>query len=374
MLAANTLGNSGQAAMHVTYHHPATSLEMPAGYTPPTKTIEEALSDSGIVAIHEHLDGSWTIYLSDTGGQMEFQEILPVLMSGPSLFFVVFPLHRDLNELFMIEYQLPDGQQSKPYQSTLTLKEAILQSLATIAAMHTFTYKGIGHENVEQKPKVVLVGTHKDKLDCATAQARIKEIDSNLQQTLKSMSYRDSLVEFASEDQLIFTVNNLAEEDDDFARIRERVNEIARYGGYEMGVPTHWLIFSFVIRALTSSVISIEECRKVAQQCGIGNSELTDALSQWFLHTKMGVIRYFPVGGLSDIVIIHPELLFNMITELFIKTFTFEKGRPVSEEFKKKGIFSFDSYERLKPTHDTLLTPLFIEFLKQLYTHCRSFS
>ena len=110
----------------------------------------------------------------------------------------------------------------------------------------------------------------------------------------------------------------------------------------------------------------MRECLKVAQECGIDSKdELIDAL--WFLHTKMGVIRYFPDGDLSDIVIIHPELLFNMITELFIKTFKFEIDRPMSEEFKKRGIFSFDAYKKFNTTHDTLLTPsLFIELLKQL--------
>ena len=32
----------------------------------------------------------WTIYLKDTGGQPEFQELLPALVSGPSLYFLFF--------------------------------------------------------------------------------------------------------------------------------------------------------------------------------------------------------------------------------------------------------------------------------------------
>ena len=370
MLAAKTYENkpagSGKLGTPLSFdNYQVASIEMPAGYVPPRETFESALSTDGIIALRRHLDSSWTLYLSDTGGQMEFQELLPLLVSGPSLFFVIFPLHRDFNELFTIEYQHPDGQRSKPYQSSLTLKEAILQSLATIAAMGTFTYKGLG-KDVQLKPKVLLVGTHKDLLSPATAEDEIRKIDGDLQEMVRS-HYREGLVEFASEDRFIFTVNNLAKSDDDFALIRSRVNTIAKLSEYQMSIPTHWLIFSLVIRSLTGRVVSYSECLKVAQQCGIDSEdELKEAL--WFLHTKMGVIRYFRYGDLSKIVIIDPQLLFDRITELIIKTFTFEKaGKLLCDEFKKKGIFSLEEFERINTTSDPLLThSRFLELLKHL--------
>lgn len=377
MLAANTCENKPvgrdristplSAAGRPTASPGRPSGEMPTSHALPRQTFENALSDGGVVALRQHLDGSWTLYLSDTGGQMEFQELLPLLVSGPSLFFIIFPLHRDLNEVFTIQYELPDGQRSEPYQSSLTLKEAILQSLATIAAMGTFTYKGKGH-GVELKPKVLLVGTHKDQLNPATAEDDIKTIDHELQQMIISTShYREGLVEFASENRLMFTVNNLAESDDDFSHIRSRVNVISEMNEYQMSIPTHWLVFSIVIRSLTDRVISYDQCYSVAQQCGIDSEkELKEAL--WFLHTKMGVIRYFPYGDLSKVVITDPQLLFDRITELIVKTFTFEKGgKLLCDEFKKKGIFSLNDFERISGIADPLLThPRFIELLKHL--------
>ena len=349
------------------YLFPVSNVSMPPGFVTPRQTFEGALRADGIDAIREHLDGSLSLYLSDIGGQMEFQELLPLLVSGPSLFFIVFPLHRDLNELFTIEYEDPDGQRSTPYQSSLTIKEAILQSLATIAAMGTFTYKGMGH-CAEQKPKVLLVGTHKDLLIPANAEEKVKKIDADLQQTITSMShYREGLIEFASEDQLIFTVNNLAEGDVDFALIRHRVNTIAQLSNYQLSIPTHWLVFSLVIRGLTNQVVSYSECLKVAQQCGIDSEEeLKEAL--WFLHTKMGMIRYFDYRNLRMIVVIDPQLLFDRITELIIKTFTFEKvGKLLCDEFKKKGIFSLEDFKRINTISDPLLThSRFLELLKHL--------
>ena len=374
MLAAKTYDNkpgSGRtAAKLASGGDPIASVpvEMPAGYIPPRETFESALSTDGIAALRQHLSGSWTLYLSDTGGQMEFQELLPLLVSGPSLFFIIFPLHRDLDELFTIQYELPDGQRSEPYQSSLTLKEAILQSLATIAAMGTFTYKGVGNDSVELKPKVVLVGTHKDLLNTTTVEKDIKKKDAELRQMITTKSYyRENLIESASKNQLMFTVNNLAEGDDDFAAIRARVNTIAKLSRYQMSIPTHWLIFSLVICSLSDRVISYDQCYKVAQQCGIDSKkELKEAL--WFLHTKMGVIRYFPYGDLGKIVIIDPQLLFDRVTDLIVKTFTFETaGTLLSDDFEKKGLFFLKDFEQINPTPDPLLTnSCFLELLKHL--------
>ena len=66
---------------------------------------------------------------------MEFQEVLPLLVSGPCMFFYTFRLDRDLNECYEIHYELPDGTTSDSYKSSMTTIEGIVQSLASIAAM-----------------------------------------------------------------------------------------------------------------------------------------------------------------------------------------------------------------------------------------------
>ena len=52
----------------------------------------------------------WTLYLTDSGGQPEFQELLPALVVGPCVFFVVLPLNKELNEKYKVEYMRPDNQ------------------------------------------------------------------------------------------------------------------------------------------------------------------------------------------------------------------------------------------------------------------------
>ena len=44
------------------------------------------------IAAKKRLKNQCTIYFTDTGGQLEFQEVLPAIISGPSIFLLVFNL------------------------------------------------------------------------------------------------------------------------------------------------------------------------------------------------------------------------------------------------------------------------------------------
>ena len=300
-------------------------------------------------------DKSWLVYLTDTGGQIEFQELLPVLVSGPSFFFLVFRLDHDLNQRFTVKYVRPNGTLSEPYLSTFTVKEALLQSLATIASM--VTYINRGGEQVPLISQVFFVGTHKDMV----SDQEIDRIDRALQQLVTTTGlYRKGIIQFGTESRMLLAVNNLSDNDSDVQLVRAAMERLGRQGGFNVRAPPSWLIFSLIIRQQEGRVLSYEQCFEVARQCGImTRGELNEAL--WFLHTKVGLIRHFQGEGLEDlqkIVIQDPQVLFDMITDLVVETFTFDKADPVvREDFKKKGIFPFSTFERISGNSGHLLTP-----------------
>ena len=300
-------------------------------------------------------DKGWLVYLTDTGGQIEFQELLPMLVSGPSLFFLVFQLHHDLNKRFTVEYVRPNGTLSEPYQSTFSVKEALLQSLASIASM--VVYINRGGEQVPLKSQVFFVGTHKDMV----SDQEIDCIDDALRQLVTSTGlYYEGIIQFGTESRMLLAVNNLSDDDSDVQLVRAAVERLGRQGGFNVRAPPSWLIFSLIIRQHEDRVLSYEQCFDVARQCGImTQGELNEAL--WFLHTKVGLIRHFQGEGLEDlqkIVIQDPQVLFDMITDLVVETFTFDKADPViREDFKKKGIFPFSIFERISGSSGHLLTP-----------------
>ena len=309
--------------------------------------LKQALQKKAFEDLQMHFQKSWSLYLTNTGGQIEFQEVLPLLVSGPSVFFFTFRLDRNLNDRYTIEYMHSDRKEAKPYISSLTTMEGIMQTLASISSMGTFIYEGLHKREEPLRPKVFLVGTHKDHLNSEEAGSCIKEIDQQLQDVIKSTSHYRKLIEFASETQMIFTVDNFSNSDSDFQNIRSAVERVVIRDEFQMTSPAHWLIFSLALRKLESPVVSYDKCFETAKEFNITDcKELDEALV--FIHSKMGLIRYFNFEDTKDIVITDPQYLFNKVTELIVDTFTFEKSHiSIIDDFKKKGIFSKSEFEKI---------------------------
>ena len=194
------------------------------------------------------------------------------------------------------------------------------------------------------------------------------KIDQKLQRCVRQthLIIQHSL-QFASdfdksrECQLMFTVNNLSVNDDDFQKIRFAVQQtVERKYRKEFTVkcPSSWLIFSLVLREKqkekqvcekyrlnpqkhkSNRVLRLEDAFKIAQECGISShDELIAALS--FIHSRLGLLRYYDVKDLDSFVIVDPQVLFDKITELIKETFV--KGiaeRKEIEDFCEKGIIS----------------------------------
>ena len=330
----------------------------------PDELFREAFQSSQKETIQALLEGCFTIYLTDTGGQPEFQELLAALIAGPSVFFLVFNLTSSLNDKYIVEYVRP-GSKVQPYVSSFTTKEVLLQSLASIACTCSHVRQG----NDEMKPiatKVVLVGTHKD----IASPEQIEAIQKELKQALEETDYhRQNMIVYASRDEPVVTVNNLDPEGKDICKVRAIIEKIAEDPAFQVSVPFPMLVLSLILRGLSDPVLSYQQCRSIADECGIKTpQELNAAL--WFLHTKLGVVRYFPhIRELREIVIRDPQIIFDRITDLISSTFTFEMaGQYREQQFQQTGIFTLNEIERLTATVDKLFTPArLIKLLEYLH-------
>ena len=81
--------------------------------------------------------------------------MLPLLISGPSIFFFVFRVDLDFQSKFTVEYRTGESEPINSYTSSITTEEALLQCLASVYAMDTY-----GDVRVKtHKPLVFIVGT-----------------------------------------------------------------------------------------------------------------------------------------------------------------------------------------------------------------------
>ena len=74
-----------------------------------------------------------SLQLLDTGGQPEFMEVLPLLLTCPSLIVLVFNMNIELTDRYTVEYLCPDGSKAVPYESSFTVEEVMLQALSSVS-------------------------------------------------------------------------------------------------------------------------------------------------------------------------------------------------------------------------------------------------
>ena len=335
-----------------------------AGLKSPLDIFKEALRSDKWATVEALIEGCIMLYFTDTGGQLVFQELLSALIAGPSVFFLVFKLNERLDQKYQIEYVQSATKKMKPYVSRFTVKEALLQSLASISSMCSYMSQS-GKKLVAVKPKVVLIGTHKDQ----ASEEQIQEIQKELKEMLKDMEYyREGTLVFASRDEPVVTVNNLSSEGEDTQKIRSIVEQIARHPSFRISAPVPWLVFGHALKLLSCPVLRYEECLSIAEECGIEDKkELDEAL--WFLHTKLGILRHFQsIPELREIVILDPQLLFDKITQIIASTFVFESDPYVEERFQQKGIFPCRVIEDISSQCGDLLTSVkLVKLLEHLH-------
>ena len=308
-----------------------------------SKTIDffrRVLNKRGISEVH--VDNQCTLYLTDSGGQPQFQELLPALAVGPSVFFLVLPLNKSLNSKYEVEYVRPDKRIYK-YTSSLTIKEDIMRSLASIACIKCKDIYGR-----EVKPRVLLVATFKDEVpQKKDRQRRLKELQDLVKET---DAFHQGMIVDASETQMVFTINNASdvESENDAKKIRDAFQILA--DDFKVRTPSPWLIFSILVQHVyaNDSVISKQQCFEIAQECGIHKKSEFEAALQ-FIHRQTGVLHYYTEPHeLSQIVIQDPQHLFSRVNQLVERTFAFEGNcsSKCTEDFKR-GIFKRTDYERL---------------------------
>ena len=290
----------------------------------------------GFEAFKNYLQKTFSLYLRDTGGQVEFQEMLPILIFGPSIFFFVFRVDLDFQSKFTVEYRTGEGESINSYTSSITTEEALLQCLASVYAMDTS-----GKERVKvHKPLVFIIGTHVDKLGSA-ADSRIAELNEHIDKLLKKSEF-NHLVQYADnkKNQVFFPVDNTSDRNDDLKLIRSNVNSLIN-GREEFAIeyPASYLLLCLDLQNETKKILSLEKFRVLAAKHGIEGDDVFHLLQ--FLHLRIGIVRYYDVDGLRDIVVIEPQVLFNTITDLVVRTFSC-KSLTSSEvsEFEKKGLFT----------------------------------
>ncbi len=310
--------------------------------------------------LKKHLEKGFSLYLRDTGGQVEFQEILPLLIFGPSIFLFIFRIDIPFKGKFEIKYRQKDGDKNC-YTSSITIEEALLQCLATVDIIRRRDKAGIETRN----PYVFIVGTHKDELN-----KKLKEIENgpsleekicglnlNLDALIRKHNFKD-LVSYAGKGpkHVMYTVDNTSDDETDFDLIRSRINAvIASRDEFVIRYSINYLLFCLDLQNVEESILSLQNFKERARKFGIeGDREVSKLL--YFLCDRIGIIQHFNKEGVDHIVINQPQFLYKKVSDLIIETF---KGKTLNADEQmelEKGILSFKAAESIIGSESKLIT------------------
>ena len=305
-----------------------------------------------------------TYYFRDIGGQMEFQECISLFIYGPSIFIFVFNANIDIEKKQIVRYRMGEDKIINEYQSSISTKDALLQCLASISSMENTAEQ---HSTKSITPLVLIVGTHIDLLG-PDADIKVKEIDENIDTLICSHHFQE-FVQYADKksNKVIFPVNNTSENMDDIMKVRRQIDRILLRSEFTIDYPISYLMVCLELHRMNNTVLTLSKFQEIAAKYEIEEDSVTNLLR--FLHFKVGIIQYFEVDGLKELVVVKPQVLFKKVTDLVEKTFLSSSSTLKSseeDEFLKKGILKAEAFESILSENDHMSSKEFIKFLLHL--------
>ena len=299
---------------------------------------------------------TWDLFtLLDTGGQLEFINMLPAINSSTSITFIFFNLSGGRNSLsspIVAEYDKKDYEYKRcelGYSNQELLKCLLSSVKVTALKKDNFCPDIVKRvtEDKHAKPVVYIIGTCADVLKANMHERydqEIQEIDKEIQTLVDSLD-QDDVLEFKCtiSGRCIHPIDNtvprapkneIYHDDHDIkdiqrdtidivSNIRESLNEILKKKAqYE--IPISWFILELELRKTDKVCISLTEVQLICNKIMPSHRQMTlEQITQVlkFYH-QYGMLLYFDeVDSMKDFVITNPQWLFTNLTKIVMCQF-----------------------------------------------------
>ena len=313
------------------------------GFSPESQSESHCQGGSSEQSIGEIILKSKWVYFTDSGGQPQYHELLPLFVHSISSALCVTCLSDKLDEMQGIEYYLGGKQVGATQQSHLSAKDTIQCLVSTIQSYST----------QDQPPKIIMVGTHLDKLESnMQSGATIESIEEKNKKLLDMLKpeFGNQLI-FPSNDMtnLLFTLNTLNPGEREEGIAQSLRHAIEASGARQVKVPIWWYIMELLLQELAKvlgrGVLSRAECLEMARLLHIREDSFFAALE---FFDELNVIKYSP-DVLPDVVFVESQIPLDKVSELVSRRFLLrqpestERSLPIEGEwrhFRDKGIVS----------------------------------
>ena len=268
-------------------------------------------------------DSHWH-HVIDSGGQPQFQDILPLVYHNPSFNIIVVRLTDGLDTKPKVCFY-EEGQNVYTFPNHLapSNRQSIV-SMCQMAASQA-SLGGVA-------PYVMVVGTHRDMLG-RNSEAKIREWNQGLAGIKKDFG---NVLISKSREEIIFAINTMepegAERQEYTKELQECITTVTEQHASPVKVPLRWLAYQLDLDK-GDGVVRISECNKTGEDLGMKKEDVKFAL-QFF--TKVAMIFYFP-EDIPDLVLTKMDPFISKLSKLVKASFIPPKYCPSDESDKLRG-------------------------------------
>ena len=321
----------------------------------------------------------------DCGGQLAYHDILPLFVNIPTIYLNVFNVTDELTECPIDELCSTEGNTMYTAKSALSLAEMVARSVMTVCSLADRKVPLLPDVTCESKPRVILVGTHLDKLDEKDADKKLKASNEILKKALqlKSNLLERAIVPNEKSQLMFFPVNNKLYVDKSHQshkrckckhccatrNLKRRITKQAKKDAVKVEVPVRWYLYQLLELSQSEKPFYsyselYERCR--AEGCVTDVGEFHAMVT--YFHA-LGLLIHLcgaDVGHTEEsacLVFTNPSHLFENISKLYLVQFEdVRNGDKIL--LKHEGKLTRDAVRdlgvQLNPDH-------FMDFLVQLF-------
>ena len=279
----------------------------------------------------------------DCGGQLAYHDILPLFVTIPAIYLNVFNVTEELTECPLDELCSTEGNKMYAAKSALSVAEMVTRSVMTVRSLADRKVPLLPDVTCESKPRLMLVGTHLDKLDEKDADEKLKASNEILRKTLqlKSRLLERAVVSNEKSQLMFFPVNNKLHVDKSHQshkrckckhccatkNLKEKITKQAMEDAIKVVVPVKWYLHQLL--ELSQSEKPFYSYSELYERCRAEGS-VTDtgefhAMVTYF--HALGLLIHLcgaDVGHTEEsacLVFTNPSYLFENISKLYLVQF-----------------------------------------------------
>ena len=333
-------------------------VQVPKANDNARKQLSEFINQASTKGVKLTLHKQW-LYFIDSGGQIQFQQLLQAFIPCASVLMLVTNLADDLSSQSSTILQCEDRKYKvsdhSPTVETL-LKRLVLMVNSSAQQQQLINDTGLSRVIIKspEKLKIISIATHRDMYDEQFKNGEevesIEEKEEKLAKIFRSIKGNLSYHDVTSGKILCEVDGRKASQglfdDPVIKEIRAELKDQA----FKVNIPLRWYAFEILLRKEAikgCGVLSLEKCQATGLGLGLHIEEIQSALKFFYL---LNTILYYP--GVSDLVFVFPHSLIEVVSELMILVCKIRNGVRVGRgvvDVKKMadhGIISKDVFAK----------------------------